>query len=146
MPKIFGSSLLAIVLATILFYMVGFVIYGLLFSEQWLTYAGMTAEQATARSEALGPMMFVWGLLLTFAQVLGIALFLRKANVRSAGKGLIKGAMLATLFALPVMAYNWLYQGSSGNLLGLDYVHLLIGYSLAGAVLGFFRAKDKLET
>ena len=142
MPKVFGSSLLAIILATILFYMIGFVIYGLLFSEQWLAYAGMTEGEALARNEALGPMMYIWGLILTLAQVLGIALFLKKANVNSARKGLIKGVMLATLFALPVMAYNWLYQGSSANLLGLDYVHLLIGYSVAGAVLGFFRSKS----
>ena len=87
-------------------------------------------------------MMFVWGLLITLAQVLGIALFLKKANISSAGKGLLKGAILATLFALPVMTYNWLYQGSSANLLGLDYIHLLIGYSLVGAVLGFFRGKS----
>ena len=142
MPKIFGHSLLAIILATIIFYMVGFAIYGFLFSEQWMTYAGMTEAQATARNEVLGPMMFVWGLFITLAQVLGIAVFLKKANVNSLGKGLIKGAMLATLFALPVMTYNWLYQGSSANLLGLDYMHLLIGYGLTGAVLGFFRSKD----
>jgi len=141
MPKIFGSSLLAIILATLLFYVVGFVIYGLLFSEQWMTYACMTEAEALARNEALGPMMYIWGLVITLAQVLGIALFLKKANVNSAGKGLMKGAMLATLFALPVMAYNWLYQGSSANLLGMDYIHLLIGYGIAGAVLGFFRAK-----
>ena len=142
MPKIFGHSLLAIGLATILFYMVGFVIYGLLFGEQWMSYAGMTEAEATARNEALGPMMFVWGLLITLAQVLAIAIFLKKANVSSAGKGLLNGAILATLFALPVMAYNWLYQGSSANLLGLDYMHLLVGYSIAGAVLGFFRSKS----
>ena len=142
MPKIFGHSLLAIILATIIFYMVGFAIYGFLFSEQWMTYAGMTEAEALARNEALGPMMFVWGLLITLAQVLGIALFLKKANISSAGKGLLKGAILATLFSLPVMTYNWLYQGSSANLLGLNYMHLLIGYSLVGAVLGFFRGKS----
>jgi len=142
MPKIFGHSLLAIILTTIIFYMVGFAIYGFLFSEQWMTYAGMTEAEALARNEALGPMMFVWGLLITLAQVLGIALFLKKANISSAGKGLLKGAILATLFALPVMTYNWLYQGSSANLLRLDYMHLLIGYSLVGAVLGFFRGKS----
>ena len=142
MPKIFGHSLLAIILATIIFYMVGFAIYGFLFSEQWMTYAGMTEAEALARNEALGSMMFVWGLLITLAQVLGIALFLKKANISSAGKGLLKGAILATLFALPVMTYNWLYQGISANLLGLDYMHLLIGYSLVGAVLGFFRGKS----
>ena len=59
MPKIFGHSLLAIILATILFYMVGFMIYGLLFGEQWMAYAGMTEAQALARNEALGPMIFV---------------------------------------------------------------------------------------
>lgn len=142
MPKIFGSSLLAIILATVLFYMVGFAIYGIFFGEQWMTYAGITEADALARSEALGPMMYIWGLVLTLAQVLGIALFLKKAGINSTVKGLMKGAMLATLFALPVMAYNWLYQGSSANLLGLDYMHLLIAYSLAGAVLGFFRGKN----
>lgn len=142
MPKIFGHSLLAIILATTLFYMVGFAIYGFLFSEQWMNYADMTEAEALARNEALGPMMFIWGILITLAQVLGIALFLKKANVSSAGKGLIKGAILATVFALPIMAYNWLYQGSSANLLGLDYIHLLVGYSLVGAILGVFRRKD----
>ena len=58
------------------------------------------------------------------------------------GRGLLKGAILARLFALPVMTYNWLYQGSSANLLRLDYMNLLIGYSLVGAVLGFFRGKS----
>ncbi len=141
MPKIFGSSLLAILLATILFYMVGFLVYGLLFGEQWMSLAGMTEAEAVARNEALGPMMFVWGLLITLAQVLGIAIFLKKANINSAGKGFVKGAVLATLFALPVMAYTWLYQGSSAHLLALDYAHLFIGYGLAGAVLGFVRRK-----
>ena len=59
MPKIFGTSLLGILAATVVFYMIGFLIYGVLFSAQWMEYAGMTEAEAMARNEQLGAMMYI---------------------------------------------------------------------------------------
>ena len=142
MPKIFGTNLLGIVLATLAFYMVGFLIYGILFGEAWMDYAGMTEADANARNAELGAMMFVWGLVITLVQVLGISYVLQQAGASVLGTCAKIGAILATCFALPVMAYNWLYQGSSINLLGLDFAHLLLGYVLAASVMSFFRGAE----
>lgn len=144
MPKIFGTSLLGILAATIVFYMVGFLIYGILFSEQWMAFAGMTEAEALARNEQLGPMMYVWGLVITLMQVLGLSYVLQQSSASTLPTCAKIAAIMAALFALPVMAYSWLYEGSSANLLGMDFMHLLIGYVLAGIVMSFFRGKDAI--
>ena len=74
MPKFFGSNIISLVLATIAFYMLGFLWYSFLFVDQWMHLTGITATDALVRGEQLGAMMYVWGLLITLAQVLGTTL------------------------------------------------------------------------
>jgi len=142
MKDIFGSSWVAILVATIAFYMVGFLIFGVLFSEQWLELAGMTEADAMARNEELGAMMYVWGLALTLAQVLGLAWVMNHVGASEIGTSLKVGATIAILFALPILGYNWLYEARPAAAVGIDIGHLLIGYMLSCAILGAFRSRD----
>ncbi len=142
MPKLFGSSLVAILVASIVFYMVGFMIFGVLFGEQWLALVEMTEEDALARNAELGAMMYVWGFGITLVQVIGLAWVMNHVGASEIGTSLKVGATIAVLLALPIFGYNWLYEGRAAGAVGLDFVHLLVGYSLACAVLGFFRGKD----
>ena len=71
MPKIFNTSWLAVILATLAFYMIGFVWYAFLFQDVWLAASGMTLAETEAIAEAQGPMILVWGLLITLAQAFG---------------------------------------------------------------------------
>ncbi|WP_108788101.1 DUF1761 family protein [Erythrobacter sp. Alg231-14] len=142
MPKIFGSSLLAIVIAAVVFYMVGFLIFGVLFGELWLEQVGMTEEEALARNAQLGAMMFVWGFVMPLIQVVGLAWIMNHVGASDIGTSIKVGATIAVFIALPILGYNWVYEGRAAGAVGLDFVHLLVGYVVSCAILGFFRGRD----
>ena len=142
MPKIFGTSVLAILLGSLAFYMVGFMIYGVLFSEQWLALVEMTEADAFARNEELGAMMFVWGYGITLVQVLGLAWVMNQAGEFDAVSAVKVAVVAATLISLPVLGYNWLYEGRAAGAILMDYAHVLIGYSLACIIMGLFRSRN----
>jgi hypothetical protein len=50
MPKILGLNLLAVIAASIAFFFVGFLWYGVLFSDIWMAAEGISAEAADADS------------------------------------------------------------------------------------------------
>jgi len=144
MPKINGTGLLGILAATAVLYLVGFLWYGILFSDAWAAATGMTEAETTAIGEKLGPMMWVWGILISLVQVLGLNYILNQSSASLMGTCLKICAIVALLIAVPLMAYASLYEGRSINGLFLDSGHILVGYSLAGVVLSFFRGKDAI--
>lgn len=145
MPKIFGTSLLGILAATVVFYLLGFLVYGVLFQDYWLAATGMTEADAMAIGEAKGVMMWVWGIVISLMQVLGLAYVLQQSSASLLATCAKICAIIAVLIALPLMAYGWLYEGSSTNGLMLDFGHILVGYALVGVVLSFFRGKDAVD-
>ena len=144
MPKIFATSLAGILIATLVLYAIGSIWYGLLFEEPWLASAGMTKDEATAIMDGLGPMMFVWGLLITLLQVLGLTYILNQSSASLLGTCVKICAIVAILIALPIMCYAHLYEGRPINGLFLDFGNVFIGYCVAGAILSFFRGKDAI--
>lgn len=142
MPKIFGSNIISLLLATIAFYMLGFLWYGFLFADQWMHLTGITEADALVRGEQLGAMMYVWGVLITLLQVLGIAAVLNWAGATRLMTCVKIAVMLAVMIVLPVLGYGMLYQDVSIHLVGIDFLHLLLGYALVAAILSFFRSND----
>lgn len=145
MPKIHNTSILGLLAATVVFYMVGFLWYGILFAAPWMEMAGMTEAEALARNKQLGPMMYLYGLLITFAQVLGLNWLINWAGASRWRKCLEVALVTATFIAFPIMLYGWLYEGNSFRGDILDLGHIAIGYGLAGLILAAFRGKDKIE-
>lgn len=145
MPKIFNTSWLAVLLATIVFYMIGFAWYGFLFQDVWLAASGMTLEQTEAMAAAQGPMMFVWGLLLTIAQALGLLWIINLAGAKRLPKCLSIAFWLFLMIAAPLMAYACLYGGYSLQGILVDYSHILLAYLVMAAIYAAFRGKDKIE-
>ena len=142
MPKYFGVSVLGLLLATVVFYLLGALWYGVLFAEQWMSLNHFTEETANANMDKLGVMMWVWGVVITLVQVIGLAMVINWANASKLFTCIKISVFMALFFALPVMAYGTLYEGTSIYLLGIDILHLLLGYSLVGAILSYFRSKD----
>ncbi len=139
MPKIFGSSLLGVLLATIAFYMVGFTWYGVMFVDEWMVLNGISVAEAEARSANMGAMMYVWGILISLVQVIGLSAVLnwsRASLLMTCAKVCLT---IAVLISTPVLAYGTLYAGFPVKLLIIDASHLIVGYVLVGVVLSFFR-------
>ena len=145
MLKIFNTSWLAVLLATIAFYMIGFGIYGFLFQEIWLDAAGIMTEQSEAMAKAQGAMMFAWGLLITLAQALGLLWVINLAGAKRLSKCLSIAFWLFLMIAAPIMTYACLYQGYSLQGILVDFGHILIGYLAMAAIYVMFRGKDKVE-
>ncbi len=140
MPKFFGVNILGILLATVVFYLLGALWYGALFSDQWMHLSNITEEMANANMEKLGVMMWIWGVLITLVQVIGIAIVINLLGASKLFTCVKVGAYMAVVFALPVLAYGSLYGLSSIHLLGIDFLHILIGYCISAAILSFFRS------
>lgn len=145
MPKIFNTSWLAVLLATIAFYMVGFMWYGFLFQDVWLAASGMTLAETESMSEAQGPMMFVWGLLITLAQALGLLWVINLAGAKRFPKCLEIAFWLFFMIAAPLLTYACLYGGYSLTGILVDFGHILIGWLIMAAIYAFFRGKDKIQ-
>ena len=145
MPRIFNTSWAAVLLATLAFYMVGFVWYGFLFQDLWLASSGMTEEQTMAIAENKGAMMFVWGLLLTLAQALGLLWVLNLAGAKRLAASLKTTFWLFVMIAAPLLAYTCLYGTYPLEGILMDYGHILLGWLAMGAIYAAFRGKDKID-
>ena len=145
MPRIFNTSWAAVLLATLAFYMVGFVWYGFLFQDLWLAASGMTEEQTMVIAENKVAMMFVWGLLLTLAQALGLLWVLNLAGAKRLAASLKTAFWLFVMIAAPLLAYTCLYGTYPLEGILMDYGHILLGWLAMGAIYAAFRGKDKID-
>ena len=141
MPTIFNTSWAAVLLATIAFYLIGFAFYGFIFADIWLAASGMTSEQIEALAQSQGAMMFVWGLLITLAQALGVLWVINLAGASRLGACLKVTFWLFAMIAAPLLAYACLYGGYSLAGILVDYGHILFGYAAMAAVYAGFRRK-----
>jgi hypothetical protein len=127
-----GINWLAVLVAAIAIYAIGFVIYALLIPEPtWMAMSGMTeAEKATAMSRMMySPIMPV--MIAVFMAVL-----FKWGQVADAMSGIRWGAVIALASAIPTMLYGWVYGGLSTDMTMIDCGHLLLGHVAAGAILG----------
>lgn len=123
---------MAVLVAAIAIYAIGFVIYAMLIPEPtWMAMSGMTeAEKATAMSRMMySPIMPI--MIAVFMAVL-----FKWGQVADAMSGIRWGAVIALASAIPTMLYGWVYGGLSTDMTMVDCGHLLLGHVAAGAVLG----------
>ncbi|OFX05596.1 MAG: hypothetical protein A3E78_05975 [Alphaproteobacteria bacterium RIFCSPHIGHO2_12_FULL_63_12] len=135
MPKL---NPLGIAVASIAFYFVGFLWYGLIFSDAWMAAEGVTQEAADAES----PAWMALGAVITVMQVVGLAIVLKWKGAIGAADAVKAAALLWALFALPFTLYGFAYTpGHDATLLMLDASHLLVGWIVAAVTLSLFRQK-----
>ncbi len=127
-----GIHWLAVIAAAIAIYALGFVIYGMLMSEEaMMAMSGMTeAEKATAMTRmAFSPLMPIM-------TAVFMAIIFKWASVGDAMKGAQWGMLIALASAVPTVLYGWVYGGMDTNMTLIDSAHLLLGHIAAGAILG----------
>lgn len=133
MPKLSLPGVLAV---TLVFWLIGFVWFGVLFAKASMAAAGV--DPAAAQNES--PLWMAGGVFITLAQVLGLALVIRWKGDYSAVEAAKTALLLWALFALPFTLYAFFYNPAHDlALLAIDGGHLLAGWTAAGAVLGAFK-------
>ena len=138
MPKIHGTSLLGILAASIGFFFIGFLWYGVIFMEKWMTLQGLPMDG----EQQMMPM--IWGFLITVVQVIGINYILHQSGAKVLSTCARIAGTVGLLLAVPFASYATIYAGAPLELFMIDASHLLVGYTLSGIILSFFRGKDAI--
>lgn len=129
MGPIVGDNWIAIIVAAIAIYAVGFVIYGGL-SKLWLSQSGYTKEQLQPHTwkMALSPIMPI-------LTAIGLALILKLARVDNLATGLMISFEIWLFLVLPARLYNYVYSPEKPGHLAFDAIHLLLGTLVAGGII-----------
>ena len=153
MPRIGGVNLLAVFAGAVGLYMVGFLFYGVIFTEIWSQQTlenhglvppgqgGALTGQALADAMAqipgamdMGPALGA-GFLISLMTALGIGLVLGMVRPASLGGALRVALVLWLGFAATTLAYNIVYSSESRIIFAIDLAHLFLGYMLAAALI-----------
>lgn len=128
-----GINWLAVIVAAIAIYAIGFVIYGLLVPpDTWMAWEGTTAEDM----ERVGSSRMPFSVVMPLMTAIFMAVIFKWAGVAGASSGAKWGAVVALASAVPAMMYGWVYGIGPAEITMVDCGHLLLGHVAAGAILG----------
>ncbi len=127
----FGLKPIPVVLATLVFWVLGYVWYGVVFMDAWMAGQGIPADQAGSFD-----IYMVGGILITLLQVVGLAFVLSWRNVSGISDAVKTALTLWFLLALPIIMYAYLYlPAHNSTLLMIDASHLLVGWLVSAVIL-----------
>lgn len=138
MPKILGLNLLGVLVASVAFFIVGYIWYELLFKEAWMAAMGVTeADMEAGGNQAI---WMIGGFVITVMQVIGIGLVMKWRGVADLAGAVVTAALLWFFIALPFVHYSYLYSvAHSQTLLVVDATHLLAGWVVSAVALSLIK-------
>jgi len=132
--RVMGHNVFAIVVAALAIWAIGFLLYVVLFQQQWLDWMGVTEAQM---EEDNGRMPFM--AVMPFLQAIGLSLAVKWRNASGWMGGLVTGVLLAIFLTVAGRMYGWVYSFEPTELFGLDSLHFLLTHAVAGAILGAWK-------
>ena len=128
-----GINWLAVIVAAVAIYAIGFVIYGLLIpADTWMAWEGVTAEDM----ESVGSSRMPFSVVMPVLTAVFMAILFKLGSVGDAMTGVKWALVVAFASAIPTILYAWVYGGNNTNMAAIDGAHLLLGHMAAGAILG----------
>lgn len=130
-----GHNVLAILVAALAIYGVGFLIYGVLFEAAWIAGSGYDEDQLRSGMSKM-PIGFIIPILLAS----GLSLLIRWRDRPGAIEGALAGAFVAFFFLSAQLLYGYVYSPAGGEVvLGIDVLHAFAGMIVGGTILGAWR-------
>ena len=136
-------NLVAIILAAIVQFAIGFAWYGFLFGPEWMAAAGIPPEAAESAAMAL-PMIV--SILSAFAIAILISLIVSHSNDWGVIGGLGWAFLLWLLLALPMHAVPNLWEGRDPMLIAINGGETLAALLAAGFNIGIWPPRGARRT
>ena len=131
-----GINWLAVIVAAVAIYAIGFVIYAILIPpEWWMAAEGITQEEIDKTGMARMPFSVVMPLM----TAIFLALLFKMGKVADAATGAKWAVVVALASAIPALLYGWVYGVGPFDVTSIDAAHLMLGHVAAGAILGGWR-------
>ena len=130
---------LAVLVCGVLYFLLGWLWYGVLFGQRWMALEGitMTHEAGSAVAEQF-IISFLLGLLMAYV----LAHVCVWANAKTAARGAAVGVMLWIGFIGPVAYTTNIYEGRPKMLFAINNFYPLAGLWLMGLLLGAWKKKS----
>ena len=152
MPRLAKVNLLGVLLAAIAIYIIGFVWYGLLFSDAYMNGIGvffneagdtvtwLTAEGVQSRGAAEGEAVWMLGgFLIPLVLAFGLGWLMKQQAVTTPVPAAMLGLWVGLLIGVPLMAYGMVYSPwHSWAAFFVDASHTLVSFVVGCVVLSFF--------
>jgi hypothetical protein len=128
----------AVVVSAVVYWLLGAVWYGFLFSKPWMELEHLTEAQAKSMNPVL-PYIITFALNLLIAFVLAQICTWRNAN--TAARGAAVGILLWIGFVGPVTYTSYMYEMRPMQLFAINEFYSLVGLFLMGLILGAWTKK-----
>jgi hypothetical protein len=132
--EVFGNiNYLAVIVAALSSFMVGWIWYGPLFGKIWMRLHGFTEEDLKKGNLSM-PVIMVINYMATALAALAIAMFIGpEAN---AGFGIFAGLMIAIFWIGTSWLNDVLYENKPWGLFFINVGYTVVIYAIMGAILG----------
>jgi hypothetical protein len=129
---------LAVVVCAVVYWLLGGLWYGMVFSQRWMALENMTEAQARTMNPVL-PYIITFILNLLIAFVLAQICSWRNAN--TAGRGAAIGVLLWVGIVAPITYTTHMYEMRPKELFAINEFYPLVGLCLMGFILGVWPKK-----
>lgn len=133
--RFMGHNVIAIIVAAVAIWAIGFIIYVLLFQQQWMQWMGVT--EADMQQGGSGRMPFM--LVMPFLQAIGLSLAVKWRGKPGWMAGMTTGMLMAVFIAIAARMYGWVYSTEVTELFAMDSAHFFLTHAAAGAILGAWK-------
>lgn len=132
------TNYLAVLIAAIVYWLLGAVWFGILFSQRWMALENVSADAARSANPFL-PYLITFGLNLVIAFFLAQLCLWRNATTVSRGAAL--GVLLWIGFVGPITFTTHMYEMRPMPLYAINYFYPLVGLIIMGAIVGGWTKK-----
>ena len=130
---------LAVWVSIILMHALGFLWYGVLFGDAWMTFVGI--DQETMENDSGSAGLWILNTVAIVASIYMIAWILAKLNVTSGVRGMGLSVLIAfCIHHLPLMNSN-MFAGEPYGLAWITGGYVMAGLGIAGFILGSWLKK-----
>jgi hypothetical protein len=133
--RVMGHNALAIFVAALVIYAIGFLIYGVVLSDAWVAASGYTEEELQS-----GMSKMPLGAAMPILMAIGLSLAIKWRNQPGWMGGASTGFWVALFLVAPQFLYGYVYSPAGGEtLLGIDTLHAFLACIGGGLVLGAWK-------
>ena len=130
----------AVFVSALVYWILGAVWYGVLFSKPWMAFEHITEEEQARSMNPVLPYIITFALNLLIAFVLAQICAWR--NAATAARGAAVGVLLWIGFLGPVTYTTYMYEMRPKELFAINEFYPLVGLCLMGAILGAWTKKS----
>ena len=133
------TNYLAVGVSAIVYWLLGAVWFGVLFTKPWMKLEGITEAQAQSMPHPVYPYVvsFLLNLLIAFV----LAQLCAWRNAGTAARGASLGVLLWLGIVGPITYTTHMYEMRPGNLFLINEGYVLVGLLVMGAILGAWTKK-----